>query len=244
MKTAQLFITCMGDNLLPDILKKMVLLLERLGVRCEFPENQTCCGQPFYNSGFQAEGREMALRWMDAFAETKGYIVAPSGSCVEFVKHRYPGMFPEGSAEHERAVRLAGRVLEFSQFLVHALKVTDVGASFPHRVACHYPCHLMRGLGVRNEPLELLRAVRGLELIPLEESETCCGFGGIFSVVYPEVSKAMMEAKVKNILASSAEVVVVSEPGCLVNIRGGLKKIHSSVRAMHLIEILAGEGPA
>lgn len=243
MQTIQLFITCMAENLLPDVLKKMVFLLERLGVRCEFPENQTCCGQPFYNSGFQTEGREMARRWMKAFAETEGYIVAPSGSCVEFVKHRYPMMFPEGSMERERAVRVAARVLEFSQFLVHILKVTDVGAAFPHRVTCHYPCHLTRGLGVRDEPLELLRAVRGLALIPFDEAETCCGFGGIFSVVYPEVSKAMMETKVKNILASGAEVVVVSEPGCLVNIRGGLAKLHSPVRAMHLIEILA-EGSA
>ena len=244
METVQLFITCMGENLLPDVLKKMVLLLERLGVRCELPEAQTCCGQPFFNSGFQAEGREMALRWMNAFGDTEGYIVAPSGSCVEFVKHRYPGMFPEGSAEHEKAVLLAGRVLEFSQFLVNVLKVTDVGASFPHRVVCHYPCHLTRGLGVRNEPLELLKAVRGLELIELNEADTCCGFGGIFSVVYPEVSKAMMETKVKNIIASNAEVVVVSEPGCLVNIRGGLVKVDSRVRAMHLIEILAEESAA
>jgi L-lactate dehydrogenase complex protein LldE len=244
METVQLFITCMGENLLPDVLEKMVLVLERLGVRCEFPEAQTCCGQPLFNSGFQAEGREVALSWMRAFADTEGYIVAPSGSCVEFVKHRYPGMFPEGSAEHQRAVRLAGRVLEFSQFLVHVLNVTDVGASFPYRVAAHYPCHLTRGLGVRSEPLELLRAVRGLALIGLNEPDTCCGFGGIFSVVYPEVSRAMMETKVKNIAASGAEVVVVSEPGCLVNIRGGLVKAGSRARAMHLIEILAGEGAA
>jgi len=234
----------MGENLLPDVLKKMVLLLERLGVRCELPEAQTCCGQPFFNSGFQAEGRKMALKWMDAFADTEGYIVAPSGSCIEFVKHRYPRMFPEGSAEHERAVRIAARVLEISQFLVNVLKVTDVGASFPHRVVCHSPCHLTRGLGVRSEPLALLRAVRGLDLIELNESETCCGFGGIFSVVYPEISKAMMEAKVKNIIASGAEVAVVSEPGCLVNIRGGLAKVHSTARAMHLIEILAEGGAA
>jgi L-lactate dehydrogenase complex protein LldE len=242
METAQLFITCMGENLLPDVLEKMVLLLSRLGVKCEFPERQTCCGQPFYNSGFQAEGRRMAAKWMEAFADTEGYIVAPSGSCAEFVKHRYPAMFPEGSREQERAVRLAERIVEFSQFLVNVLKITDVGASFPHRVACHYPCHLTRGLGVRNEPLELLKAVRGLELIPLDDAETCCGFGGIFSVVYPEVSQAMVEAKVKNIAAGSAEVIVVSEPGCLVNIRGALAKARSPVRAMHLIEILAQGG--
>jgi L-lactate dehydrogenase complex protein LldE len=244
METVQLFTTCMGENLLPHVLKKMVLLLERFGVRCELPEAQTCCGQPFYNSGFHAEGRQMALRWMKAFADTGGYIVAPSGSCVEFVKHRYPGMFPAGSAEHEQAVQIAGRVLEFSQFLVNVLKVTDVGASFPHRVVSHYPCHLTRGLGVRSEPLALLRAVRGLELIELNEADTCCGFGGIFSVVYPEVSKSMMETKVKNIIAGNAEVVVVSEPGCLVNIRGGLIKVDSRVRAMHLIEILAEESMA
>jgi L-lactate dehydrogenase complex protein LldE len=244
MEKVQLFVTCMGENLLPDVVRKMVILLERLGVECGFPESQTCCGQPFFNSGFQTEGREMALRWMRAFAGTEGYIVAPSGSCVEFVKHRYPQMFPEGSAEHQQAVGVAARTLEFSQFLVNVLKVTDVGASFPHRVVCHSPCHLTRGLGVRTEQQLLLRAVRGLDLIALDESETCCGFGGIFSVLYPEVSKAMLEAKVKNIIASGAEVAVVSEPGCLINIRGGLLKANSGVRAMHLIEILSPGGAA
>jgi L-lactate dehydrogenase complex protein LldE len=244
METVQLFVTCMAENLLPDVLQKMVGLLERLGVRCEFPEDQTCCGQPFFNSGFQSEGREMALRWMRAFADTVGPIVAPSGSCVEFVKHRYPEMFPEGSEERALAVRTAARVRELSQFLVHDLKLTDVGASFPHRVACHSPCHLTRGLGVRTEQQTLLKAVRGLDLITLNESETCCGCGGIFSVVYPEVSRAMVEAKVKNIDASGAEVVVVSEPGCLVNIRGSLLKMKSGVKAMHLVEILAQGGGA
>jgi L-lactate dehydrogenase complex protein LldE len=244
MKKVQLFVTCMGENLLPAVLKKMVLLLERLDIRCEFPEDQTCCGQPFFNSGFQVEGRDLALKLMRAFAGTEGHIVAPSGSCVEFVKHRYPGMFPEGSAEHEQAVQTAARVVEFSQYLVNILKITDVGASFPHRVACHSPCHLTRGLGVRTEQQQLLGAVRGLDLIPFDESETCCGFGGIFSVVYPEVSRAMMEEKVKNIMACGAEAVVVSEPGCLVNIRGGLLKMKSPVRAMHLIEILAERSAA
>jgi len=242
MEKVQLFVTCMGENLLPDVLQKMVLLLERLGVSCGFPEDQTCCGQPFFNSGFQKEGRKMALRWMAAFADTEGTIVAPSGSCIEFVKHRYPAMFPPGSAEHELALRTAERVMEVSQYLVNALKVTDVGAFFPHRVVCHSPCHLTRGLGVRNEPLELLRAVRGLELVPLEAADTCCGFGGIFSVVYPEVSRAMMASKLEQIVASGADVVIVSEPGCLVNVRGGLRKIRSDVRAMHLIEVLAEGG--
>jgi L-lactate dehydrogenase complex protein LldE len=222
----------------------MVGILERVGVSCEFPEGQTCCGQPFFNSGFQKEGREMAVRWMKAFADTEGYIVAPSGSCLEFVKHRYPAMFPEGSAEHREAVKVAGRVFEFSQFLVNILKVTDLGASFPHRVTCHAPCHLTRALGVREEQQLLLRAVRGLDLIALNEAETCCGFGGIFSVIYPEVSKAMMEAKILNIMASDAEYVVVSEPGCLINIRGGLQKMNAKIQAVHLIDILAMGGAA
>ncbi len=239
---AQLFVTCLGEHLLPDVLRKMVLLLERLGVHCGFPEKQTCCGQPFFNSGFQREGKAMARKWIDVFADTEGCIVAPSGSCVEFVKHRYPRMFDEGTEEHDRAVRVASRVLEFSQFLVHVLKVTNVGAVFPRRVACHDPCHLTRGLGVRREPEQLLRAVRGLQWVPLNEADTCCGFGGIFSVVYPEVSKAMLEAKLRNVEASGAEVVVVSEPGCLVNIRGGLQKRRSPVKAMHLIEVLAEGG--
>ena len=239
---AQLFITCLGENLLPDVLQKMVLLLERLGVQCGFPEGQTCCGQPFFNSGFQRDGREMARKWIDVFADTEGFIVAPSGSCVEFVKHRYPQMFDEGTREHERAVQVASRVMEFSQFLANVLKVTDVGAVFPRRVACHYPCHLTRGLGVREEPEKLLRSVKGLQWIPLNEADTCCGFGGIFSVIYPEVSKAMMEAKLRNVEACGAEVIVVSEPGCLINIRGGLKKMNSQVKAMHLIEVLAARG--
>jgi L-lactate dehydrogenase complex protein LldE len=240
----QLFVTCIGENILPRMLQKMVGILERQGVTCEFPEEQTCCGQPFFNSGFQKEGREMALRWMKAFADTEGYIVAPSGSCLEFVKHRYPAMFPEGTAEHKEALKIAGRLFEFSQFLVNVLKVTNLGASFPHRVACHSPCHLTRGLGVREEQQLLLRAVRGLELVPLNEAETCCGFGGIFSVVYPEVSMAMMDAKVRNIMAGDAEFVVVSEPGCLINIRGGLQKMNANIQAMHLIDILAAGGAA
>lgn len=241
---AKLFITCLGEQFFPKVLKDMVKLLERLGVECEFPEAQTCCGQPFYNSGLQDQGRDLARRWLRAFGagDSSAYVVAPSGSCVDFVKHRYPELFPDGSREHELAKELAARTYEFSQFLVNVLKVTDVGAAFPHKVTLHAPCHALRGLGVREEPKQLLCAVKGLELIPLEQEEACCGFGGIFSVVYPEVSKAMMEAKVANVQASGAEVVVISEPGCLMNVGGGLHKAGSPVRAMHLIEVLASEG--
>ncbi len=243
---AKLFITCLGEQFFPNVLKDMVTVLERVGVECEFPEAQTCCGQPLYNSGLQSQGRAVARQWLRAFGagSSDAYIVAPSGSCVDFVKHHYAELFPEGSREHVLARGLAARTYEFSQFVVNVLKVTDVGAVFPHKVTFHAPCHALRGLGVRDEPKQLLRAVKGLELIPLNEEETCCGFGGIFSVVYPEVSKAMMEAKVANVQASGAQVVVIGEPGCLMNVGGGLHKIDSPVRAMHLIEILACDGGA
>ena len=238
---AQLFITCLGENFFSNALKDMVRVLERVGVRCEMPEGQTCCGQPFYNSGFQSAAVPPARQFLKVFSPTDGYIVAPSGSCVDFVRHHYLELFPEGTPEHARVKAIIPRTFEFSEFLVNVLQVTDVGAHFPHKVTYHASCHLLRGLGLRDEPKKLLRAVKGLELVPLNDEETCCGFGGVFSVVYPEVSKAMMEAKVQNIQASGAEYIVACDPGCLMNIGGGLQKIGSPIRALHLSQVLAND---
>jgi len=238
----QLFITCLGENFYSNVLKDMVKVLEHLGVQCEFPKGQTCCGQPFYNGGFQSQTVGLARHWLQAFGKTDGYIVAPSGSCAEFVRHRYPDMFPSGTPEYELAVETATRTFEFTEFLTHVLHVTDVGARFPHKVTFHASCHTLRGIGLKEEPKQLLRAVKDLELIALDEEETCCGFGGVFSVIYPEVSRAMMQAKVKNIEASGAEYVVVGEPGCLMNIAGGLAKIDARVKPLHFIEVLAAGG--
>ncbi|MBI4787053.1 MAG: (Fe-S)-binding protein [Chloroflexi bacterium] len=235
----QLFVTCLGENFYSNVLQDMVAVLERLGVQCEFPESQTCCGQPFYNSGFQSQTVGLARNWLRAFGRTEGYIVAPSGSCVDFVRHRFPEIFRPGTREHAQAKETAARTFEFGEFLTRVLHVTDVGARFPHKVTFHASCHTLRNLGLREEPKQLLRAVEGLELVALNEEETCCGFGGVFSVVYPEVSRAMMEAKVSNIEASGAEYVVVGEPGCLMNIAGGLVKVGARVKPVHLIQILA-----
>jgi L-lactate dehydrogenase complex protein LldE len=235
---AQLFITCLAEQFFPDVLKRMIGLLERLGVQVEFPEEQTCCGQPFFNSGYRSQARDLAVKWLKAFGRTDGFIVSPSGSCVDTVRHHFPELFPPGSAEHRQAEEAAARTFEFTQFLVQQLKVTDVGARFPRKVTYHASCHLLRGLAARDEPKALLRAVQGLELVPLPGEETCCGFGGSFSVIYPEVSKAMMEAKVRAIESSGAEVVAVGDAGCIMNIAGGLRKAGSPIRAMHLIEIL------
>lgn len=236
---AQLFVTCLGDNFFPSAVRDMLMVLERLGIDCAVPESQTCCGQPLYNSGFQRRALGPARQWLRVFGSTDGYIVAPSGSCAGFVRHRYPELFPSGSPEHDIAATAAERTFEFTEFLTHVLGVTDVGARFPHKVSYHASCHILRGLELGEEPKQLLRNVRGLELVPLPEEETCCGFGGIFSVLVPEVSLAMMEAKVRHILSTGAEFVVVGEPGCLMNIAGGLHKLGSPVRAMHLVEVLA-----
>jgi L-lactate dehydrogenase complex protein LldE len=236
--TAQLFITCLSEQFFPDLLKKMVALLEGLGVQVAFPAGQTCCGQPFFNSGYRSQAKELALKWLDVFGPTEGFIVSPSGSCVDMVRHHFLELFPEGTPEHPRAVAIAARTFEFTQFLVRQLKVTDVGARFAGKVTYHASCHLLRGLGGRDEPKALLKAVQGLELIPLPGEETCCGFGGVFSVIYPEVSQAMMEAKVRAIASTGADAVVACDAGCLMNIAGGLRKAGSPIRAMHLIELL------
>lgn len=239
MIKAQLFITCLGENFFSNVLRDMVTVLERLGVQCEMPEGQTCCGQPFFNSGFQSQTLAPARHLLRVFGPTEGYIVAPSASCAEFVRHRYPELFPAGQPEHAVAVDVASRTVEFTEFLTRVLKVTDVGARFPHRVTYHASCHILRGLRLREEPKQLLQAVKDLTLVPLPEEEVCCGFGGIFSVVYPEVSESMMQNKVRNIMASGAEYVVVAEPGCIMNIAGGLHKAGSPIRALHLIQVLA-----
>ncbi len=237
----QLFITCLGEQFYPTTLKNMVRILERLGVSMEFPEAQTCCGQPFFNNGFQVDARKVARTWLESFSKSALPVVSPSGSCVATIRHHYQELFPAGTPEHDLVLDLQSRTFELTEFLVHQLSVTDVGACFPHSVTYHASCHLLREIGMRDEPKILLKAVKNLEFIELVEEETCCGFGGSLSVLYPGVSKAMMENKVRHVIESGAEVVTVAETGCLMNISGGLKRAGSSIRAMHLIDILAAE---
>ncbi len=239
MPKVQLFITCLADQFYPFTLQNMTRLLERLGVETIFPPEQTCCGQPLFNNGFEGQTRAVARTFLHAFGKSEAPILGPSGSCVSMVKHHYPELFPSGNPEHTLAEDIAGRIYEFGEYLVHVLKVTDVGAVYPHKVTYHASCHALREMGLKTEAKTLLNEVKGLELIPLTEEETCCGFGGAFSVTYPEVSRTMMENKVKNIIASGADTVVMCEPGCLMNIAGGLHKVGSKVRALHIIDVLA-----
>jgi L-lactate dehydrogenase complex protein LldE len=237
----QLFITCLAEQFFPDTLENMVALLERLGVEPVFPPEQTCCGQPLYNSGFKKQTRGLALKWLKTFSRSEYPIVSPSGSCVDMVRHHYAELFPPGSPERRLAEETGSRTFEFTEYLVKQLGARDVGARFPQKVTYHASCHYLRGLGLRGEAKELLGAVEGLKLLPLPEEETCCGFGGVFSVVYPEVSRAMMQNKVQNILSTGAAVVTACDAGCLMNMGGGLKRAGASVKAMHIIDILAAK---
>jgi len=239
MPKAQLFITCLGDQFYTSTLQNMTRVLERLGVELVFPPEQTCCGQPLYNNGFEEKTRPVALNFIRAFAKSDAPIIGPSGSCVSMVKHHYPSLFKPGTSEHNLAVDIASRIFEFTEYLVNVLKVSDVGAVYPHKVTYHATCHYLREMGLKTEAKTLLHSVKGLELVPLKEEETCCGFGGSFTVTFPEVSRAMMENKVKHILASGADTVVMCEPGCLMNIAGGLQKTGSNIRAMHIVDLLA-----
>src|SRR5689334_14972061 len=237
-----LFITCLVDQLFPQVGLSMVEVLRRLGVEVDFPEAQTCCGQPAFNSGYCAQARELAERFIKVFDESQ-YIVAPSGSCTSMVKVFYPDLFADDAANRERARALAARTFEFSEFLINVLKVEDVGAQFRGRVALHQSCHLLRELNVRSEPLKLLRAVRGIELVELERADACCGFGGLFAIKYAQISGGILQEKIDCIKRSGAQVIVASDMGCLMHIDGGLSRQRIPVRTMHLAELLAGVTP-
>jgi L-lactate dehydrogenase complex protein LldE len=217
-----LFVTCFNDTLFPETGKAVVRLLERLGHEVEFPEEQTCCGQMHFNTGYRDEAAALSRRFESVF---EGYeaVVSPSASCVGMVRHASPEL----------------PVYELTEFLVDVAGVEDVGASFPHRVAYHPTCHSLRVLDLRDRPLRLLRAVRGLELVEQAEAAECCGFGGTFAVKNAAVSGAMLQDKCRRLVASGAEVVVSADNSCLMHIGGGLQRMDAGVRPLHLAEILA-----
>lgn len=232
-----LFVTCLVSELFPEVGLSTARVLERAGCRVEFPEAQTCCGQPAWNSGFAREAKDVARGLLDAF-EACEHVVAPSGSCVGMVRHAFPELFRDDPRELERARALGAKTHELSQFLVNVLGREDLGARFPHRVTYHPACHGMRILGIRDEPERLLARVRGLELVPLARAEDCCGFGGTFCVKLPSISAAMVGEKVDHVAASGAEFVVSGDMGCLASIAGHSKKRGLALGALHLAQVL------
>jgi L-lactate dehydrogenase complex protein LldE len=232
-----LLVTCLGDALFPEVGVATVRLLRRLGVEVDFPAAQTCCGQPHFNSGFLTDARELARHTIQAFHNGQR-VVTPSGSCAAMVKLEYPELLHNDLVWHGRAEDLAHRTHELADFLVNVLGIEDVGARFESKVTYHMACHL-RGLGLLTEPERLLRQVRGLEYVPLERRDECCGFGGSFSVRFPQISAAMVQDKATLIEQTGADVVVATDAGCLMNIAGCLHRRGSKVRALHLAEVLA-----
>jgi len=242
-----LFITCFNDTIFPRTGQATVRLLERLGHEVEFPEAQTCCGQMHFNTGYADDAVPLARRFVQVFRDAE-VVVAPSASCVGMVKENYAALAERsGDAAFQKEVaELLPRVYELSEFLVRRLGVEDVGAYYPHRVTYHPTCHSLRAYPLGDAPLRLLRAVKGLELIELPDAEECCGFGGTFSVKNADTSVAMLSDKMRCILETRAEVCTAADNSCLMNIGGGLHRLRTGVRVVHLAEILASteEEPA
>jgi L-lactate dehydrogenase complex protein LldE len=235
-----LFITCLADQFYPGVGEAAVKVLRRLGVEVSFNTEQTCCGQPAFNTGYRDEARQVASQTLDLFANAPGdYVVSPSGSCTSMMRVFYRELFEHDPVRSAQAQAMAGRVFEFSEFLVQVLKVDDVGARFAHRVAYHDSCHLLRELGVSEEPRRLLRAVRDAELVELGDNRVCCGFGGTFAVKFPEVSVAMGEDKIKAAIAGGAEYLVANDSGCLMHLAGLIHRRNAPIKTVHLAEVLA-----
>jgi L-lactate dehydrogenase complex protein LldE len=240
---ASLMITCLGDMFFPEVGVAMVTLLRRLGVTVDFPDGQTCCGMPLFNSGYHDDAKIVAERTVRLFAGAL-HVVVPSGSCAWMVKAEYPGLLKHDPALHAQAIALANKTYELSQFLIHVLKVTDVGSEFRGRVTYHDSCHLLRGLGESRAPRALLGGVKGCELVELPDSDECCGFGGSFSVRLPEVSTAILDKKLAHAESTGADCLVACDGGCLMQISGRLSRRGSRLRAVHLAQVLTPEGSA
>jgi len=239
-----LFITCYNDTLFPEALQAVVQLLRRLGHTVEVPPGQTCCGQMHLNSGYHAEALPLLPRFVEQFRNAE-VIVVPSSSCVAAMREHYPAMARELEQTGDHPTLAAGlnnllpRVFEFSEFLTKKLGLTDVGAYYPHRVTYHASCHGLRSLNLGDGPESLLRSVRGIDLVPLDNKDTCCGFGGTFAIKNPDVSAAMLADKTACIRATGAALCTATDTSCLMHIAGGLHRHDAPTQTLHLAQILA-----
>jgi L-lactate dehydrogenase complex protein LldE len=238
-----LFITCLADTLYPSVGRATVAVLERLGHEVVFPAEQTCCGQMHVNTGYQREALPVVRHHVEVF-EPYDVVVAPSGSCVGSVRHQHAAVARRAGEEALalRAEAVAARTFELSELLVDVLGVEDVGATYAHRVTYHPTCHSLRLLRVQDKPLRLLQHVRGLDLVELPEADSCCGFGGTFALKNADTSTAMLTDKVRHVLSTGAEACTAGDSSCLMHIGGGLSRMRTGTRTVHLAEILASTG--
>jgi L-lactate dehydrogenase complex protein LldE len=235
-----LFVTCLADTLFPDAGRATVRLLERLGHQVEFPAAQTCCGQMHVNTGYLRDALPLVRHYVEVFESCEA-IVVPSGSCTGSIRHQHAMVARRYGDEAlaRRAEAVAARTYELSELLVDVLGVEDVGAYYPHRVTYHPTCHSLRLLRVGDRPLRLLRNVTGIDLVELPDAETCCGFGGTFAVKNADTSTAMLADKMRSVLTTQAEVCTAGDSSCLMHIGGGLSRLQTGTRTVHLAEILA-----
>ncbi len=236
-KGTALFITCLVDEFFPEVGEASVSCLAGVGCRPEFPQAQTCCGQPAFNMGYREEARRLARRFIEIF-ESYEVIVAPSGSCTAMVRVFYPGLFESEPDWRKRAEELSSRVFELTEFLSQKGFRSEQAHGLG-KVTYHDSCHLLRELGVHQQPRELLQGVEGLELVELEGANVCCGFGGAFSVKMPELSEAILNDKLRALEASGADVLTATDCGCLMHLDGALKRRKSRLRAVHVARVLA-----
>jgi L-lactate dehydrogenase complex protein LldE len=233
----QIFIPCFIDQLYPDVAFSMVKVLERAGCTVRYNANQTCCGQPAFNAGFWGEAKDVCKKFIDDFSGSD-YVVAPSASCVGFVRNYYSKLF-DNSSMHNQVKDLADRTFEFSEFLIKVLNIDDVGAKLEGKATYHDSCAGLRECHIKQEPRRLLSKVKGLELVEMNDVETCCGFGGTFAVKFEPISIAMGDQKITNATATEAEYLISTDMSCLMHIDGCIKHQHKGLKTMHLAEVLA-----
>lgn len=234
-----LFVSCMVDLFYPEIGEATVQILRRAGADVYFPARQTCCGQVAYNTGYHDETAALAKHFVEVF-ERSDAIVSPSGSCAATVRVEYPHLFADNAQWGPRARQVAERTYELSEFLVRILKVDDLGAEWHGRITYHDACHGNRKLGIYAEPRRLLKHVRGLEIVEMERSDWCCGFGGTFAVKMPEVSVAIADHKEQQALATGADTVVTGDAACMMHMAGYFRRAAPSLKVLHFAQILAG----
>lgn len=233
----QIFIPCFIDQLYPTVAFNMVKVLEKAGCEIIYNTNQTCCGQPAFNAGFWGEAKDVCNKFIQDFSESD-YVVAPSASCVGFVKNYYSKLY-EHSSHQQAAKKMSERIFELSDFLVNILKVEDLGASFNGRVTYHDSCAALRECGLKQEPRKLLQYVKGLELVEMADNETCCGFGGSFAVKFEPISIAMADQKITNADATGAEYIISTDMSCLMHLDGCIKHKGTGLKVVHLADVLA-----
>ncbi len=236
----QLFVPCFVDQLFPQTAFNMVRVLEKAGCTVSYNSSQTCCGQPAFNAGFWEESKSVCSKFLKDFSPADP-IVAPSASCVGFVKNYYSKLFDNSSLHHE-ATALSKNIFEFSDFLVNVLQVTDLGAELNGKATYHDSCAALRECKIKSEPRTLLQGVRGLEMVELADVETCCGFGGTFAVKFEPISVAMGAQKVDHALATGARYIISTDLSCLMHLQGYIDNKGYNLQTMHLADVLAGDG--